>query len=325
MATENDTSPDAENPAAAAEEAAAQAREDQHRELPDAPEEVEAEIPEPPKSRRQRAQEAADAQFKRLTELAEAQAKRQQEFEERMARTFEQRQQPQYQAPAPQYQQPTPQQGPRNYDRELFDLERERRQLFGTNDIEKFMEVSNKVAAIQAEKIINERLSSIRIPQPAREAPAWVRAVEAQYPDVLAHPMGDRSVRHYVSLMDAAGENVHSVDALRKAFEKAAGELGLRQARQQARRQDDDSVSIPEPGQGREARQAMLGNSRGQNLSGRGGSGGSGAGKGGPRVSGLQKGWEGMAKMAYPNLSASDAQAKYLRAYAKMNPDKVTK
>lgn len=326
MGTENNA-PEAENenPAAAAEEAAAQAREDQHRELPDAPEEVEAEIPEPPKSRRQRAQEAADAQFRRLTELAEAQAKRQQEFEERMARTFEQRQQPQYQVPAPQYQPPAPQQGPRNLEAEIYALNNERRRLIGGNDYDKFIEVTDKIAALHAEKLVQEQLGRIRIPQPERPVPSWVRAVEAQYPDVLAHPMGDRSVRHYVSLMDAAGENVHSVDALRKAFEKAAGELGLRQARQQARRQDDDSVSIPEPGQGREARQAMLGNSRGQNLSGRGGSGGSGAGKGGPRVSGLQKGWEGMAKMAYPNLSASDAQAKYLRAYAKMNPDKVTK
>ena len=85
MAIENNAAEaETETPAAVAEEAAAQAREDQHRELPDAPEEVEAEIPEPPKSRRQRAQEAAEAQFKRLTELAEAQAKCQQEFEERM-------------------------------------------------------------------------------------------------------------------------------------------------------------------------------------------------------------------------------------------------
>jgi len=319
MATENDKQ--AEQQSVASEDAAEQQSEEA-KALPEAPEEVEAEIPEPPKSRRQRAQEETDKRIAKAAELAESMARRQQEFEERMARALEQR--PQYQQPQ-QYREPQRQepQAPRNFDQELYQLDRERRQLFGTNDIDKFMEVSNKISAIQAEKIIQERLSNIRIPQQAPQTPAWVRAVESRFPDVLAHQAGARFVSHHVDRLAILGENPHSVDVLNKAFESAAQDLGLRQQRQQrSQAQDDDTASIPD---NREARREMLGNSRSQNLSGRSSGSSSGGGKGGIRVSGLSKGWESVAYAAYPTISKEDAKAKYLRAYAKMNPDKVTK
>jgi len=321
MVTENDKQTEQQSDAA---EAAAEQQNEEAKALPEAPEEVEAEIPEPPKSRRQRAQEETDKKLARAAEIAEATAKRQQEFEERMSRALEQR--PQYQQPQ-QYREPQRQepQVPRNYDQELYQLDRERRQLFGTNDIDKFMEVSNKISAIQAEKIIQERLSRIRIPQQEPPTPAWVRAVESRYPDVLAHPGGARSVSYHTDRFAMMGENVHSVDALTRAFEAAAADLNLRKPQQQSRShsQDDDTASIPD---NREARREMLGNSRSQNLSGRSSGGGNGGGgKGGISVSGLSKGWESVAYAAYPTISKEDAKAKYLRAYAKMNPDKVMK
>jgi hypothetical protein len=137
-------------------------------------------------------------------------------------------------------------------------------------------------------------------PQQSPQLPPWVRVVENEYPDVVTHQQGYNTVAAFVGLARQRGEEV-SPDVLRKAYDRARQELGLK-ARNDAQL---------------EQRRQML---AGGNARAGAGAASAGGKKNGPTVNiKLAKGIDHRAIARRAGMSEQE----YAKAYAQMNPQDV--
>lgn len=276
------------------------------------PGEVEATIPAPRPSRRRQREEEAQ-RLRSIETRLEEESRRNREYLERFERTIQERFQPQQ-----QYQpQPQQQREERNYEREIFDLQNQMRAAYQGNDFDKLLDVQNKLYAAQAEKVANEKFQQIQrfIPQPQPQKAPWVMAVEAGYPDVLAHQMGHQLVVGSMHRLMAQGKNGNDPSVLREAFEDVRSVLGTRGIPQGRVQQDDEEGTVSAPiggGSNGANRRAMMGSAPSQAVSGRKPSGG-----GDEVVTGLPANWRSIAK------AGGVSEAAYLKRWKEGNPDKV--
>lgn len=93
-------------------------------------------------------------------------------------------------------------------------------------DLDEYQEHMLSVMELKAQAIVEQRERARPAPQQAPQRvdkPAWVTAIEFQYPDVLTHPRGQQTVIAYEPLV----EGNFSPEKLHRMFTAARTHLGL--------------------------------------------------------------------------------------------------
>ena|ERR1700690_237188 len=134
-------------------------------------------------------------------------------FEE-MRRTQEMMFRGQHQGPAPAAQEPIPEQIQKRLKAASAAL--------GKADLDDYHEQMLAVMELKAKQNIP---APQPIPQAPMQKPAWVTAIEFQYPDVLSHPKGVPTVAYVEGLEDG----VFGPEKLHRMFQRARRDLGLAQ------------------------------------------------------------------------------------------------
>lgn len=101
----------------------------------------------------------------------------------------------------------------------------------GASDLREYHEHMGRVmdmkAEAQARAIIAAQPRAAAPPAAAPQKPAWVTAIEFQYPDVLSHPRGQQTVGIVDQLLT---NETWGPERLHKAFQRSRAELGLKPA-----------------------------------------------------------------------------------------------
>lgn len=97
------------------------------------------------------------------------------------------------------------------------------------SDLDEYHAQMRQVMRLEAQAIVAAQPRPAAPQQQAPQKPAWVTAIEFQYPDVLSHPRGQPTVGAVDSLLTTMGEQ-WGPDRLHKAFQRARAELGLKVA-----------------------------------------------------------------------------------------------
>jgi hypothetical protein len=142
-------------------------------------------------------------------------------FEE-MRRTQEMMFRGQNQGPAPAAQEPIPDQIQKRLKAASAAL--------GKADLDDYHEQMLAVMELKAKQNIP---APQPIPQAPMQKPAWVTAIEFQYPDVLSHPKGVPTVAYVEGLEDG----VFGPEKLHRMFQRARRDLGLAQQAAPVQRQ----------------------------------------------------------------------------------------
>lgn len=192
---------------------------------------------------------------------------------------------------------------PKDVAEEVRRLERKATEALTKGDMDEYHRRMRKATRLEIEADLLPRIPNpqqFQAPPQMPQKPAWVSAVENQFPDVVTHQRGFDTVAAFIQLQ--GGGVGLDPDRLKKAFERTREELGLKQ-----REQD----------QHERKRQMLAGGPT--NGASRGGAVG---GKSGTKVSiKLQGGLNPTEIARRAGMSVQD----YAKAYAAMNPGDVEK
>lgn len=263
------------------------------------PEEAERVEVKPLSRRAQKEQErneqikAAEERAAKAAEIAEDLRKKREEDAarlermERMLQDFGQRaQQP---APVQQRQEPD-----KDWSETYSKHMKRAKEALVKGDMDEYHERMEKAYLIKAKAEIGADIAK-RIPQAAPAMPtkpAWITAVESQFPDVMMHPTGTQAVTAFAAL----DQTPMSPEKLQRAFTRAREELGL------AKRSQETNQA---------KRQMLAGASTN-------GTAKTSSGKGEHYVN-VPKNYKDIARRA--GMSPED----YIRSYAAMNPREVSR
>lgn len=175
-------------------------------------------------------------------------------------------------------------------------LRRQATEALTAGKLDEYHELQDEITDIRAESRARKLISELPKPAEApQQKPAWVSAIESQYPDVLTHANGLNTVAAYAQ-MDPAQ---FGPEKLKKAFERARGELGTGKKKE----------SEEENGRRREMLAGGPVN----------GNGHSPAPRKGEKFVNVPKNYKEIARRA--GMSPED----YIRSYAAMNPDEISR
>lgn len=253
--------------------------------------------PERPLSRRQQAEQerlelirAADARAAKAEELVtELRTARERDVERlaRMEALLEhglRQREPEPQRQAAPVEDPTVQ---------IQKLRRQATDALASGKLDEYHDLQDQITDIRADVKARQRIAELPRPEaPQMQKPAWVQAVEAQFPEVVTHANGLNTVAAFAQI----DPSQFGPEKLKKAFTRARDELGLGKKRE----------TPEENGRRREMLSGGPVN----------GSGRAPAGKGEKFVN-VPKNYREIARRA--GMTPED----YVRSYAQMNPGDV--
>lgn len=136
----------------------------------------------------------------------------------------------QWQTQAQQAQQPR-QQEEAPVERRIAAAQKAAEAALKNSDLAEYHEQMGAIMDLRAEAKAQAILASMPKPPPqaapVAQKPAWVTAIEFQYPDVLSHPRGQQTVAIVDQLL---GSEQWGPERLHKAFQRTRTELGLKPA-----------------------------------------------------------------------------------------------